>query len=162
MIEWALRHMGRGRAATPEAALRLRRRADVVRDFWLIVATGLMLVALVQSHNADTRSQNALQAQTEGRRIGQLITCASISAVIDAGRATITGSNSIGPPRLERSLEALGLPPPSVRARQAQIGARLYAQSIAQKVETASGVRGIVRRDGSLNCALLRKLTAIR
>lgn len=162
MIEWTLRHLGRGKGGSPEEALRLRRRADIVRDFWLILATALMVVALVKSQDAVTRSQNALQAQVEGRRIGQLVTCSSISAVIDAGRATITGSNSIGPPRLERSLEALGLPPQRVRERQAQLGARLYAQSIAQKVETASGVRGIVKKDGSLNCALLRRLTAIR
>lgn len=162
MIQWMLGHLGRGKGRSPEEAQRLRRRADVVRDFWLILATGLMVLALVHSQQAVTRSQNALQAQVEGRRIGQLITCASISAVIDAGRATITGSNQIGPPRFERSLEALGLPRREVREQQAQTGARLYAQSIARKVETASGVRGIVKKDGSLNCALLRRLTAIR
>jgi hypothetical protein len=141
---------------------------DVVRAFWQIVITGISLVAILAAvgaaGNADDAARDATRAQAdqqEGRRIGQAATCAAVSAVIDSGRATIASGSAISPPQFERALEGLGLPPQRIRERQAAVAARLYAQGIASAVEEAAHVRGIVGRDGSLNCKRLRRISKI-
>lgn len=123
-------------------------RENWYRDVWLILTTVVVVVALI-------RAQDAIDAQNAGRRAAGAVTCSAISAVIDAGRATIDSGGRIDPRKFERNLERLGLPPRDVRARKARTAAESYARLIAQRVTTESGVPGLVRRDGTLNCERL-------
>lgn len=146
------------------------------RDGWIVVITLIAFLGIGRAQQGVNRAnhaansaksaahqaKSAFRAQQDGRRIGSSITCSSISAVIDAGRATLIASSRISPHQFELALEGLGLPPQRVRAKQAKVAADLYAQSIALKVQRASGVKGVVREDGTLNCAVLRRAAKIR
>jgi hypothetical protein len=57
-----------------------------------------------------------------------------------------------------RNLERLGYPPAEVRKRNARRAADEYARAIARGVERQSGVRGVVRPDGSIDCRRLARL----
>lgn len=101
---------------------------------------------------AEARAAKDLAAsQRQGRQIAIGITCGATSAIIAAGRATITGGGNL-PPELERNLRRLGYPPRSVREASARRAAEAYSSSIANAIEKQSGVKGIVRSDGSLDC----------
>lgn len=102
----------------------------------------------------------AVSKQAEGRRIAVQIICGATSGVIEAGRATITGQTSAAfSPVFERNLERLGFPPKAQRESVARRQAVLYAKFIAKRVrDVADGRgRGIVRKDGSLNCDRLQR-----
>ena len=96
-------------------------------------------------------ARRVADSQREGRQTAVAITCGAISAVIEAGRATITSGSQVSP-EFERNLRKLGYPPRSQREEAARKAARAYSVSIAQAVEEESGVQGIVREDGTLNC----------
>lgn len=104
--------------------------------------------------------QNA--RQQEGRAVGVKITCATLGAVIDAGRKTISSSTIVGSARFTRNLERLGLPPAAERKAQARLAADAYAKAIADAVQKRSGVKGAVNRDGTLNCSRLLDVTVRR
>lgn len=94
----------------------------------------------------------------ESRRQGLAFTCATLSAVIDSGRLTIlAGPRSISP-ELEAGLRPLGFPPLAERIAAAEVGAKIYAQRISEAVEKATNQRGLVRKDGSLNCMRLQRV----
>jgi hypothetical protein len=122
-------------------------RENAYRDVWLLLVSGLMVWALL-----DIRG--VVNDQREGRRYAVNVVCGATSAVIDAGRATITGGG-VGPPEFVRNLERLGYPPRRVREAQAQKAAAQYADLIARRVEKVAGATDVVRRDGTLDCALL-------
>lgn len=124
-------------------------RENWYRDLWLIIITGVVLIAL-------SRSQDAVNRQAEGRRVAGAVTCSAISAVIDAGRATIQSGGKIDPREFERNLEKLGLPPRDVRMERSRTAAESYARLIAQRVVEESKVPGLVREDGTLDCRKLR------
>lgn len=134
-----------------------RRRRDR-----LIIGIGVIsMIALVFSiaFSATTlHNRRDLLDQRQGRALALDVTCGATSAVIEAGRDTIIGASSA--PRsakTERALEALGFPPKAVRDRQAADAAKEYARSIARSVQEQSGRTDLVRADGSLNCAKLKR-----
>jgi hypothetical protein len=133
----------------PSTRSRADDRRRVRRDLWLVVITGLVAWALV---NTD----RALDRIDEGRRISLGASCAATAAVIDAGRATITSSGAL-PPELAAFLESYGYPDAKTRKAQAIRSARDYANAIANRVEAASGVPGLVDPEGRLKCKVLEK-----
>jgi hypothetical protein len=134
---------------------RLRTRVHV-GDFLALFATGLAVWAV---HDA----QRTLDRVQEGRRTSLSVTCGAVSAISEAGRATITGGQSF-PPRFEAFLEAHGFPSAGERKAQAQIAANAYVQSISNGVQAQVGPIGqsLVNRNGTLNCGRLRKIARTR
>lgn len=143
-LEPALRRQDERRA---NRALRLAALALVVGAVGLVGALTIGLGVL--GNNGE------LERQREGRRIAVNVTCGAISAVIDAGRATITGGAAGLPPELASFLEAHGYPPAAERRRQALEAASTYARSIAKAVERASGRDDLVQPNGRLRCERL-------
>lgn len=134
-------------------------RENWYRDIWLVVISALLLLGYIGQNNVLDDVQRVQEEQREGRRAAIQVTCAATSAVIDAGRATITGGAESLDPEFAKNLEALGYPPINVRRDQARKAARLYAKAIADKVEAATGVEGVVHeKDGTLDCDLLLQL----
>lgn len=122
----------------------------------LLVAACLLSVA---NSVMNVVSINQIQAS---RKRSLDVVCAANSAIIDAGRAVITGGApkpGQRPTRFELNLERLGYPPPPVRRAQAQKAATEYGRGIAHAIETQAHVKGLVRQDGSLNCAALARFT---
>lgn len=141
--------------------------AMMVLGLLAFVAGGLMLRAQ-QQHLSDQQrvatEQRAdilrQQAQiVEGRRLARRVVCSAVSAVIDAGRATITGGAAPGPPAFTHALERLGYPPLAKRRVAARQAADGYANLIATSIAKASGVRGLVKPDGSLDCDRFERVT---
>lgn len=122
---------------------------------------GFLLLA-VATAAALWLSNHALNEQKVGRSRTLSVVCGSISAVAEAGRATIDGgATGVGPSEFERNLRRLGYPPRSTRRRTAKAAARAYTRAIGRAVEQESGVTGIVRQDGSLDCAKLRRVGGV-
>jgi hypothetical protein len=125
------------RIATLERGVSLR---ELWRDLIPAVAIGLAFWAMTLSQGQlSTIRANQAEAQA-GRRVAIAVTCAALSAVIDQGRATISASHT-------------------QRARRA---ADAYRDGIAQRVQRQTGVHGLVRRDGSLDCDRLQALSNVR
>lgn len=153
------------RSGVANAERRDRRRGDRrlipsenwYRDVWLLVISVFVFVAL---HNAS----NAINQQREGRRVAVAAICGATSAVIEAGRATITGGAAGVNGEFERNLRKLGYPPRKVRRKQAMAAAEGYARTIAEGVRTAAGVKahGLVRADGTLDCHRLQRVARTR
>jgi hypothetical protein len=125
------------------------------RDVWLFLVTLIVLLALHES-------SSAIQSNHEGRRAAVNVTCATLSAVIESGRETLQAGAAIGPPRFERELRRIGLPPLADRQRGADLAAARYSKGIATEVERQSGVKGLVLPDGRLDCSRLRTLARTR
>jgi hypothetical protein len=120
----------------------------------LICTFVTIAMAYTTLHN---RSQ--LLDQAKGRRVAIGVTCGATSAIIEAGRSIITGeSQGALPKSAEKALRALGFPPRKQRRHQALLAAKAYAKSISDAIEKQSGVKGIVRRNGSLNCDLYQRI----
>lgn len=145
-------------------AARLRRHQSP-RDLSRLVIVFAVILGICVATLAGTAAysltaiarQNA--RQREGREVGVKITCATLGAVIDAGRKTISSSTIVGSPRFTRNLERLGMPPADERKAQAQLAADAYAKAIADAVQERSGVKGAVNKDGTLNCSRLLDVT---
>ncbi len=144
------------------------RRAVVLLCGLLALAVVLAGLAVVKANAAATAAQTAaddaqlaIDRVEAGRRIGSAITCAATSAVIDAGRTTIKAGAYVRPVEFARALEQLGLPPETTRKKYAAIAADAYARNVSRAVLSGSGVRGVVREDGTLDCAALRKAAKI-
>lgn len=142
----------RGRRATDSD----RKWPQLVRDFWLFVITAVVLVALSNSSDAVTSVQ-------QGRQTSLRVTCAVQSAVAQAGRQVITGSNVPPPATQERALEALGFPPFKVRHRQALKAADDYVATISKHIDAQIGRKGdgLVKSDGTIDCTRLAELAKI-
>lgn len=143
-------------------------RENWYRDVGLIIVCGLLFFGWrgqnnvlddVQKVQRDQR--HLLHEQKKGRRAAVDIMCAATSAVIDAGRATILGGAASLDPEFAANLERLGYPPEPVRERQARKAAGLYARAISRRVEQSTGVEGVVRRNGTLNCKRLAVLSRV-
>lgn len=136
---------------------RLILRENWYRDVWLLLVSAFVVVAVLNS-------RDAVERQKEGRRVAVQAICGATSAVIEAGRATITGGATGVGGEFERNLRALGYPPRKVRQRQAMQAAEAYARTIAEGVRQAAGVnaRGLVRRDGTLDCQRLQQVARTR
>lgn len=142
-----------------------RRKEDAIAARALLLAAVAILVSVIALVAALVISLGVLgtndkvEQQRAGRNIALAVNCGALSAVIDAGRATITGGGIL-PPELEQFLERHGYPPKDVRDAQAKAAANAYGNRIADAVQRTSGLEGIVRADGGLNCKALAEYTA--
>lgn len=143
------------RYRAPQEAARLVVWLAVVAGVLGAIAAVAIVLLFAKVGTAADRANQAIERIDEGRRVGILASCAATSAVIDAGRAVITGGSSGVPPQLAQFLEQHGYPPKGVREKQAQQAARDYGRAIARRVEDASGVRGLVEPNGRLDCRRL-------
>lgn len=122
------------------------------------VLRGLAILAVFTFAALAAGGYNARQAnvlanqQKDGRRFAINTLCGAISGVADAGQSVIK----------------LGARTPAQRA-QAQLVAASYARQIGESVARtttpgakASDIRGLVRLDGTLDCAKLRDSSAAR
>jgi hypothetical protein len=127
-------------------------RENAYRDLWLLGITAVVVIALV-------RQGDTLDKVQQGRRQTIAINCGATAAVIDAGRTLIKGSAAKPfPPQLERFLHSLGYPPRPVRQKQAKAAADAYAAAISSRIAATSGVHGLIRRDGSLDCRRIQRI----
>jgi hypothetical protein len=124
-------------------------RENWYRDVWLVIISSAVLWASVSTY------QNQVN-QRVGRRVAVGATCAALSGVIEAGRATISSGVIIKPQRFERNLEKLGLPPIRIRKHSAEDAAFAYGRAIAIRVAQATHNKSLVRSDGTLDCHLLQ------
>jgi hypothetical protein len=131
------------------------------RDFVPLIAVVGLIYAVVGIENkvnqAEVKATTAKQvadAQRVGRRTAVSITCGATSAIIEAGRATIINGAEL-PPRLERHLTRFGYAPRAQRRRAARATADRYSRGIAAAIELESGVQGVVRENGTLDCKRL-------
>jgi hypothetical protein len=132
---------------------------DFVPLLALIIAAYAVFGVEDKADKAGVKAAVAAQvtsSQVEGRRTAVAITCGAVSAVIESGRASILAGVQL-PPKLERRLVSYGYPTKPERVVAARKAANAYSLGIASAVEKESGVQGIVRRDGSLDCGLLLK-----
>lgn len=79
--------------------------------------------------------------------------CAATSAVIEAGRLTITGEIAGDPD--QAALRRMGFPPKRARDAQAQVVADAYANHIREHVTRVTGKPPPVNKDGTLDCRRL-------
>lgn len=144
------RAQSRGRRAVD------RKWPQLVRDFWLFVITAVVLVALSNSSDAVTSVQ-------QGRQTSLRVTCAVQSAVAQAGRQVIAGSDVAPPTAEEKALEAFGFPPFKQRHKQAERAADLYVSGISASIDGKIGHKGdgLVDSDGTINCQRLAQLAKI-
>lgn len=133
-----------------------RRIPQLLRDFWLFVITAIVLLALSNASDAVTGVQ-------QGRQTSLRVTCAVQSAVAQAGRQVIAGSNVPPPAAEEKALEAFGFPPFKERHKQAQHAADLYVSGISASIDKQIGHKGdgLVNPDGTINCQRLAQLAKI-
>jgi hypothetical protein len=120
----------------------------------LVLAAGsAFLSALLFSRLSEVQHE-----QTVGRKVALTASCAAISGVVDAGRATILGGVIIRPKAFERTLTKMGLPSFPSRKRSAEAAAAAYGQAIAMRVEQATHRKGLTRKDGTLDCERIRQV----
>lgn len=99
----------------------------------------------------------------DSRRTGLGVSCGIASAVVDAGRAVITGSSASSDPVFLRNLEKLGYPPKKVRDEQARQLAEKYTQVITDRVAKQAGAHTAreVLRGGRLDCAAVERASGL-
>jgi hypothetical protein len=119
----------------------------------VLAAASAFLSALLFSRLSDVQHQ-----QSVGRKISLTASCAAISGVIEAGRATILGGVIIRPREFERTLTNMGLPSFPSRKRSAEAAAAAYGHAIAIRVEQATHLKGLTRKDGTLDCERIRQV----
>jgi hypothetical protein len=125
------------------------------RDLWLVLVTATVFWAALHVTTEQDR-------QREGRRVAIRVLCAGEQAVIVAGREQILAGAELGPPRLVRNLERLGLPAVTLRRQQAEAAARAYSERIAAAVRDESGVRDLVDpATGVLRCDRLVRASRV-
>lgn len=136
-------------------------RENWYRDVWMCGLTGLMLYVAIALTGIVSDVEDAQQRIQSGRKFSVEVICTATSAVIDAGRETIIGGAAGVGGEFAKNLEALGYPPRKVREDQADKAAEAYANAISRRVEQRTGVRGVVRDDGTLNCERLNELARV-
>lgn len=128
-----------------------------------LVLTGVVILNNAAGiHHADRKAEQAqtdVQRQVAGRRVAISVICGFANGVADAGRQAISTPRLL-PPRLEQLFERYGYPTFKQRQRAAHAFADAYARRIAQAVAKEAGAqyRDLVRADGSLNCAVLKRV----
>jgi hypothetical protein len=129
--------------------LRLFGLPEPVKDFWLLVLTVLVAIALNSIVSEQDRQQ-------EGRQVAIRVLCGAQQGVIDGGRAQILGSAQIAPPRFERNLILLGMADLEKRQQAARRGAVMYALAISRSIEAVAHQHGLIdSKTGRLLCARL-------
>lgn len=138
---------------------RLSRSLDRARVTRIARAAFIVLVVVGVLTNAVAIrvARHADEHQREGRQLADQSTCAAISAVVDAGRATLLGGGKAQPQPFESNLRKLGYPTLQRRRKAAELAAATYARSIATEVARITGRNDLVNADGTLDCARLGK-----
>lgn len=136
---------------------KLLRRSNIENRVLYLIAIGSVVASFFLLGKID----NVSQQQLAGRKISLGVTCSALSAVIDAGRTTIGNASQLQPSRLRRNLERLGYPSLKVRQAAASKAAEIYAQSITDRVDKATGKQGIIRSDGTLDCKKLGQVAKV-
>lgn len=130
------------------------RRSDdnrrTYRDFWLLLISGLVALALANA-------QDALDRQQEGRKVALTVSCAVLSSVSEAGRQVIVRGSEQPDSPFMRFLEQHGYPRLAAREKAGQMAAEAYVAGISARIERSVGHRGdgLVNRDGTVNCVRL-------
>lgn len=144
------------RGATGKAGDRTKLPRRVFTAFILLALCNAAAFAVA----LEDRTRNITRID-EGRTVSVQTTCAAISAVIDAGRATIQQSGMSLPTRYERELRKLGAPSASERRVSLELAAATYARMIATRVQRSTGRTDLVRRDGTLDCRKLQRVAKV-
>lgn len=131
-------------------------RENWYRDVWLIIISVVVLWSSISTYQNGQDTYRNQQDQRTGRRVAVGATCAAVSGVIEAGRATIASGVIIKPKLFERNLERLGLPPVDVRRDSAEDAAVAYSRAIAIRVAQATHNSSLVRKNGTLDCRRLQ------
>jgi hypothetical protein len=133
-------------------------RQNWYRDVWLLLITASVLLLTVKTYDL-------IHDVRDGRRTSVGISCAATSAVIDAGRAVITGRAGGGnamSKQFVQNLERLGYPPKKQREEAAAKAADFYLRSIVEGIAKQVGAHKagqVVTPKGSLDCDAVRRLT---
>lgn len=124
-----------------------------LRNFWLLVITGLVLLAL---HGQSVQ----LSQQVKSRHFVIAVSCAVQSGTSEAGRAIISGSARAKETPFDRALERLGYPPRPQRIKAADVAGSLYVAGLARRVRLLAGSRakGLIMPDGGIDCHRLRQI----
>lgn len=140
----------------PESdAHRQRQRASREAIGALIIAGIALAIALTLALGV-LGTNGKVESQREGRRVAVDVLCGGLSAVAEAGRATITGSTDSLSPELTAFLERHGYPPLAVREREAEAGGKAYAKLIADAVAKRAKRTDLVdAKTGALKCERL-------
>jgi hypothetical protein len=142
------------RVETAQVAQDLRRARLEARIAYMLVVMIAVYGAFLSGDVQDIARKNSNLIRAQGEQA--LARCAATSAVIEAGRNTITAqTKSPADPKQERGLRALGFPPKPQRDALARAQAQAYAQFIRNRVEEETGKKLLVNKDGSLNCKKL-------
>jgi type II secretory pathway pseudopilin PulG len=107
---------------------------------------------------AQVRQREQQKQIQEGRKTALRVVCSATSAVIEAGRKVITGGAISQSTQFERNLRRLGYPPIEKRKADAAAAADSYANLISLRIARDTGVIGLVRPDGTLDCTRLLSL----
>jgi hypothetical protein len=146
----------------------------------LCVATPIVWWTGDTAKKTDTTAET-LARQQEGRKVAIEVLCGFASAVSDAGRKTIAGSVAL-PGRTKRDadrivldkhgrvigvvsgrfarfLEAHGYPLAPQRFTGSRRAAEAYTRNLSTAVAAETHATGLVRPDGTLDCARLQKVS---
>jgi hypothetical protein len=128
-----------------------------------VVAVVVAVAATVKVARDDAKIRELTVVQKQGRRLALGVTCAAVSAVSEAGRATIANAMPL-PPGVEALLVAHGFPSFRERKAAARIASVDYVRRISAKVEDQVGRKGdhLVNADGTLNCHRLELVARAR
>lgn len=170
-----------GTGSTDRRRRRQRRRTDWGREFAYL--TGLLLVAGslwaatsadgdatkadMRATLADRDVARALVKLQEGRATSLSVVCGAISAISQQGRLVLISSQLQESP-LTRFLEQHGYPSLRARRQKAREEGQAYVAGISQRVNQAlkrSGrapVKGLVRPDGTIDCAVFQSISDSR
>jgi hypothetical protein len=149
----------------------------------LCVATPIVWWTGDTAKKADSNAET-LQRQQEGRKVAIEVLCGFASAVSDAGRKTIAGSVALPGQtkrdadrivldkhgrvigvvsgRFARFLEAHGYPLAPQRLTGSKRAAEAYTRNLSNAVAEETHVKGLVKPDGTLDCARLQKVSRAR
>lgn len=128
-------------------------RADWVwRRVVPLIALGLAGYAVWGLSGKVDANQDALTRQVEGRRVALEVLCGGISGVEDAGRKILT--NTLPPPAPSPSATPTG-PEKLTREDYAEAYALVISRRVIQ--EAGASARGILRDDGTIDCAALKR-----
>lgn len=119
---------------------------------WPALSSVVSLVAVIAA-------VSAVEAQKDGRRIASTATCVAIGAITKAGQAAVAKSATPIRGAYAENLRRLGAPTQKQREAAAMAARVEYGRTIARDIEQRTGIPGIARPDGTIDCARLRQVT---
>jgi hypothetical protein len=149
-----------------------------------VALSGLSVVLALSNRSTLTEQQQIAEFQQEGRKVAIEVLCGFGSAVSEAGRKTIAGSIALPgrtrrdadrvvldkrgrvigvvSGRFARFLESHGYPVAPQRVSGSKRAADEYARAVSNAVARQTGAKGLVKPDGTLDCARLQKVSHTR